>query len=48
MSSGHHHPAAHAVAAVPTLSLLRLSAGERLMGAAVVIGLLWFLVFSTI
>ena len=48
MSSGHHHPASHAVAATPTLSLLRLSAAERLIGAAVVIALLWFLVIWTI
>ena len=31
MSSDHHHPASHAVAATPTLSLLRLSAAERLI-----------------
>ncbi|HEV2558105.1 MAG TPA: hypothetical protein VGU45_05715 [Microvirga sp.] len=43
----HHHdhgPAAHATAASPTLSLLRLSAGERLIGSGVVLGGLWGLV----
>jgi hypothetical protein len=38
----HHHPPgrAHPAAAI-TPSLLRLSAAERLAGAAVVIALLW-------
>jgi hypothetical protein len=40
----HHGRAAHATAAVPTLSLLRLSAGERLLGAGVVLGGFWLLV----
>ncbi|HEX2510496.1 MAG TPA: hypothetical protein VHK66_08255 [Microvirga sp.] len=41
---GHHGPAAHATAATPTLSLLRLSAVERLIGSGVVLGALWGLV----
>jgi hypothetical protein len=57
MSHGHHHHAherhrhehhAHehrAIAAAPTFSLLRLSAGQRLAGAAVVLLALWLLVF---
>jgi hypothetical protein len=57
MSHGHHHHAherhshehhAHehrAIAAAPTFSLLRLSAGQRIAGAAVVLLVLWLLVF---
>jgi hypothetical protein len=49
MDRHHHHGAApHAEAAVPTLSLLRLSAGGRLLGAAVVLGALWALVFAVL
>jgi hypothetical protein len=44
--SHHHHPAPRAVAAAPTFSLLRLSAWERLAGAAVVLGGLWLLVLQ--
>jgi hypothetical protein len=46
MGDHHHHhgPAAHATAAMPTLSLLRLSALERLVGAGIVLGVLWGLV----
>jgi hypothetical protein len=40
----HHHHAPRAIAAAPTFSLLRLSAWERLAGAAVVLGLLWLLI----
>jgi hypothetical protein len=42
---GHVH---HAQAANPTLSLLRLSAGERLLGTGLVLGLLWMMVLATI
>jgi hypothetical protein len=46
----HHHDgrAAHATAATPTLSLLRLSAGERLLGAGLVLAGLWLLVFAVL
>jgi hypothetical protein len=45
MSHGHHHHrASHVIAAAPTFSLLRLSAGQRLAGAAIVLGGLWLLV----
>jgi hypothetical protein len=43
--SAHHHHAPRAIAAAPTFSLLRLSAWERLAGAAVILGGLWLLVF---
>jgi hypothetical protein len=35
----------HAVAGKPTFSLLRVSAAERLLGSALLIGGLWLLVF---
>jgi hypothetical protein len=43
----HHHrgPSLHAEAAAPTLSLLRLSALERLTASGVVLGVLWTLVY---
>ena len=41
-----HHP--HAAAAAPTLSLLRLSAVQRLFGAALILALLWLMVLATI
>jgi hypothetical protein len=41
----HHAHAIHAVAGKPTFSLLRLSAAERLLGSALLIGGLWLLVF---
>ncbi|HEV2604201.1 MAG TPA: hypothetical protein VGU24_11125 [Microvirga sp.] len=44
MAHTHDH-APHARAARPTLSLLRLSAGERLLGVAGVILGLWALVW---
>jgi len=47
MTAGHHHPA-RPVAASPTLSLLRLSAAQRVAGAAVVIGVLWLMVLAAI
>jgi hypothetical protein len=47
MSSDHHH-ASHAMAAQPTLSLLRLSAVQRLVGAALILALLWLMVLATI
>jgi hypothetical protein len=48
MASGHHDHAPHATAATPTVSLLRLSAGQRLIGAAVLSAAVWALVLSTI
>ena len=44
----HHRGADHATAATPTVSLLRLSAGQRLVGAAAVIGALWLLVAAVL
>ncbi len=44
MAHGHDH-ARHAAATRPTLSLLRLSAGQRLLGVAGMIALLWALVW---
>lgn len=44
----HHGRAAHATAADPTLSLLRLSAGARLLGAGLVLGGLWVLVLTVL
>jgi len=42
MSDRHDHShAPHATADVPTLSLLRLSALQRLAGAGVVLAVLW-------
>ncbi|HEX8164674.1 MAG TPA: hypothetical protein VF601_02680 [Beijerinckiaceae bacterium] len=41
-------PHSHATAAAPTVSLLRLSAGGRLIGAGVLAGVLWGLVLLTI
>lgn len=50
MSQGHHHHQhSHehrAIASAPTFSLLRLSAWQRLAGAAIVLGGLWLLVFQ--
>jgi hypothetical protein len=43
-SEAHRQPPVHATAAPPTLSLLRLSAAQRLAGAAVVLAVLWLLV----
>jgi hypothetical protein len=49
MGKHHHHGrAAHAMAAPPTLSLLRLSAVERLAGASVILGGLWLLVAAVL
>ena len=44
MAHRHDH-VSHAAAAQPTLSLLRLSAGQRLLGVAGVIAPLWALVW---
>ena len=41
----HHHHAPRVIAADPTFSLLRLSAWQRLAGAAVGLSGLWLLVF---
>lgn len=43
-----HGSAAHATAANPTLSLLRVSALERLVGAGVILAVLWVLVLSVL
>jgi hypothetical protein len=52
MASGHHHEhrhhAPHVTAATPTISLLRLSAGQRLVGGAVLSAAVWALVILTI
>jgi uncharacterized membrane protein len=49
MASDHWHGATpHATAAPPTLSLLRLSAVQRLAGAAAVLACLWLMVLLTI
>jgi hypothetical protein len=44
----HHHPGRAHPSAPVSASLLRLSAAERLAGAAVVIALLWGAVFWAI
>jgi hypothetical protein len=48
MASEHHGYAPHATAATPTISLLRLSAGQRMIGAAVLSAAVWALVLLTI
>jgi hypothetical protein len=48
MSSRTDPHALHAVASAPTVSLLRLSAGQRLIGAGVLAAALWALVLLTI
>ena len=47
-SEHHHHRVPHAAAATPTISLLRLSAGQRLVGAAVLSAAVWAMVLLTI
>ena len=45
MSASHPHtPAPHARADVPTMSLLRLAAMQRLTGVAVLVAALWLAV----
>jgi hypothetical protein len=44
MTHAHDHDRSHAVAAGTTLSLLRLSAWQRLAGAGAVCAALWALV----
>jgi hypothetical protein len=46
----HHHHAnvTYAMAETPTLSLLRLSAWQRLAGAGLVLAALWLTVVATI
>jgi hypothetical protein len=49
----HHHGREHgelhhAVAERPTVSLLRLSAVQRLAGVALVLGVLWLMVLGVI
>ena len=48
MIERHRHAHVHARAAEPTLSLLRLSAAQRLAGAGVVLALLWLAVLATV
>jgi hypothetical protein len=51
MSHHHDHAPAtglHAVAETPTLSLLRLSAGQRLLGAGVILTALWLALWIVI
>ena len=49
MSNRHDHgQAPHASAEAPTLSLLRLSALQRLAGAGLVLALLWLTVIATV
>jgi hypothetical protein len=43
-----HEAARRATAAAPTLSLLRLSAGARVLGAGLILAVLWALVLLTI
>jgi hypothetical protein len=46
MTPNHRHDMpARATAEPPTLSLLRLSAAERALGAGALLALLWLLVF---
>ena len=49
----HHHdhahaPVPHAMAEAPTLSLLRLSAAQRLLGAGVILASLWLALWAVI
>ena len=47
----HHHdhaPVLHPVAEAPTLSLLRLSVGQRLLGAGVILAALWLALWAAI
>ncbi|MET0741745.1 MAG: hypothetical protein ABWY78_00085 [Microvirga sp.] len=44
MTDHHHHGPARIVAASPTFSLLRLSAGARVLGAGAILACLWILV----
>jgi hypothetical protein len=48
--TGHHHHRhrSHASAAAPTLSLLRLSAAQRLAGSGIVLLGLWLLVYAVL
>ncbi len=48
MKDNSHSTAAHATTANPTLSLLRVSAFERLVGAGIILVVLWVLVFSVL
>ena len=49
MSDRHDHAhARHASVEAPTLSLLRLSALQRLAGAGLVLAVLWLTVFGTV
>lgn len=47
---GHagHHPPPRARAAAPTLSLLRWSAGQRLLAASALLALLWAWIAATL
>jgi hypothetical protein len=49
MTAAHDHASSRRpTAAAPTLSLLRLSAGARVLGAGAVVAVLWILVLVTI
>ena len=48
LDPGRAPPAPHAHAAQPTLSLLRWSAGQRVLAAAGVVALLWAWVAATL
>jgi hypothetical protein len=45
---GHRHHAPRARASAPTVSLLRLSAGQRLAGASAALAVLWLAILSVI
>jgi hypothetical protein len=48
MMSQYHDHIPHVTAATPTISLLRLSAGQRLVGAALLSMSVWVMVLLTI
>jgi len=45
---GHHHHTRRARASAPTLSLLRLSAWQRLAGVGAALAVLWLAILSVI
>jgi hypothetical protein len=48
MEAKQHHHGHHATAARPTLSLLRLSAWQRVIGSGAILAVLWLLVLSVL
>ena len=48
MADHHHAHARHALAEAPTLSLLRLSAWQRLAASGLALAVLWLTVTATI